>query len=553
MTGTGLTRNYEACVDAEGRSDMRISAKLFALAPLVVAAGLTVSFSERGRLEAADQDANRPAAKLEALELARRIDLEINKRLAAAQVKPSPLSEDAEFLRRAYLDVTGAIPPYEKVVAFLDSKEPDKRAKLVDELLASPPYARYMAGIWASKLIPRELASVGHNRTTMVEGLGRWFDDRFQKNQPWNQLVNELLTACGTQQENGAVILFVNPEIDKLTDAVGRLFLGVQLQCAQCHDDRLGRPWKRTDYWGVAAFFSKVKENRIKSDEAAKNGIAVGFTEELKVYKGSKPPKLPPTAKVVPPKFLDGEEPKLDPDAPYRPVFARWLTSADNPFFARSIVNRTWAHFFARGLVHPVDDMHADNPPSHPELLKELTDQFVAHDFDLHYLIRAICASQTYQRTSRGEEPGGKGTKNDAALFARMAIKDLTPRQLANSRNVLLGDKPPRGNGPKPVLYSNLIDEVDPTQSQGGIPDTLRMMNERSVDTLTKEIVDRLGRPPAGAVEENVDKLFLHILSRRPTADESKRLVGYVNGQQKRGYQDIAWALLNSAEFLLNH
>ena len=146
------------------------------------------------------------------------------------------------------------------------------------------------------------------------------------------------------------------------------------------------------------------------------------------------------------------------------------------------------------------------------------------------------------------------GTKSETALlFARMAIKDLTPRQLANSRNVLLGDKPPRGNGPKPVLYSNLIDEVDSREYQGGIPDTLRMMNERSVETLTREVVDRLGKPPAGPVEENVEKLFLLILSRRPTLEESKRLAGHVNRQRGRAYQDVAWALLNSAEFLLNH
>lgn len=214
------------------------------------------------------------SAKLDARALAKEIDRLIQARLDREEATPAARSQDAEFLRRVHLDLIGAIPSDDKTVAFLDTKDPDKRAKLVDELLASPQYSRYMAGIWASRLIPRELSSPGFNRNTMVERLGGWFDDSFQKNKPWNTLVCELLTATGRPEDNGAAVLFQNGEVDKLTDAIGRLFLGVQLQCAQCHNDRLGRAWQRTDYWGMAAFFFKVRENRTKNEGTP------GITEE---------------------------------------------------------------------------------------------------------------------------------------------------------------------------------------------------------------------------------------------------------------------------------
>jgi len=522
-----------------------LTASLAAIWPLLCA----------GSVQAADAEAK---PKLDAVALAKLIDREIQQRLGAEKVRAAPLADDAEFLRRVYLDIAGAIPPYEKTVAFLDSTEPDKRAKLVDELLNSPQYARHMAGIWASKLIPRELASVGMNRNTMVEKLGAWFDDAFQQNTAWDQLVRDLLTAKGLSDQNGAAMMFANPDVDKLTDIVGRMFLGVQLQCAQCHDDRLGRPWQRTDYWGLAAFFSKVRDNRMRGEEATKLGLERGITEQDAPRLPKR--KLPATAKVVPPKFLMGDAPTLDPAGAYRPALADWMTAPANPYFARSMVNRQWAHLFGRGLVNPIDDLHEKNEPSHPKLLQELTEQFVANGFDVKYLLRAICLSEAYQRTSK-IQLGGAGSVSDrskdqldrvAELFGRMAVKDLRPRQLASCREVLAPKK--MGNGPKPLLYADLIEDVDPAEFRKGIPDTLVLMNARDTGTFLKDLSGRLVPAKSGkSIEKNIEIVYLHIVSRRPTAEETKRLAGYVERQGARAYQDISWALLNSAEFLLNH
>lgn len=252
------------------------------------------------------------------------------------------------------------------------------------------------------------------------------------------------------------------------------------------------------------------------------------------------------------PKFLTGEEPKLDPAGPYRPALADWLTSQKNPYFAKSMVNRQWAHLFGRGLVNPVDDLHDKNPPSHPELLDLLTEQFVANDFDVKYVLRAICVSETYQWTSKFSATDASKDKG-AVLFARMAVKDLTPRQLTNAREVLAAKKK-QGNGPKPLLYSDLIEDVDATEFRKGIPDTLMLMNAKDTGQFVKDLANRLVPNKNGkSAADNVEVLYLTILSRRPTSEETKRLTGYIDRQGNRSYQDVCWALLNSAEFLLNH
>ncbi len=531
--------------NARKRLNHRLIPKPSALALFSVVL-LTLVFLEKSSARA--EERAKSVTPLDAGMLARAIDEHIDKRLAAEKIQPGPRSADAEFLRRAYLDLAGSIPTSEKTVAFLDSGDPDKRARLIDELLAGPQHSRHMAGIWASRLIPRELASVGMNRNTMVEKLGAWFDDGFQKNTAWDKLVRDLITAKGVPDENGAAMLFVNPDVDKLTDAVGRMFLGVQLQCAQCHDDRLGRSWKRADYWAMAAFFFKVRDNRMRAEEAAKLGLERGITEQDAPRSPKR--KLPATATVVPPKFLAGAEAKLVSAAPYRPALAEWMTAPTNPYFARSMVNRQWAHLFGHGLVTPVDDLHDKNPASHPELLQLLSEQFIAHGFDVKFVLRTICLSDAYQRTSisRESEEYDRATE----LFARMAVKDLTLRQLKNAREVMLPKK--QGNGPKPLLYADLIEDADATEFRKGIPDTLIQMNAKETGAFLKDLTARLvpvksAKPAA----ENLETIYLHILSRRPTAEEIQRLKGYVERQGVRAYPDICWALLNSAEFLLNH
>ncbi len=493
-------------------------------------------------------------------DLARRIDTRINEQLAAEGIKASPLAGDAEFLRRVYLDITGVIPPADKATAFLASKDPNKRAKVIDELLASPQYGRHMADVWQALLFPHN----SDNRRLSESPLVDWLRKGFNENKPWDQFVSELITASGPVDKNGAVTFFLaNPTPDKLTDLTSKLFMGVQLQCAQCHNHPFTK-WKQTEYWGMAAFFTKVKANG-RPNAAAKNGTVLAVSEEGK----GRRTKLPESAKVVPAKFFQGEQPSLSANEPYRPVLARWLTSADNPFFARAMVNRMWGQFFGRGFINPVDNMTEDNTASHPELLKELAEQFAANGFDLKDLIRAICTSQTYQRSSKP----AAGNDKDTTLFSHMAVKPLSPEQLYDSLKLVLGEparapkagpgrkgaaNQPRGAGANPrnqfVTFFQVDESVDQTEYQAGIPQALRLMNSGEFNTERAAVLARVEKPgqmPAVVIQQ----LYLATLTRRPTPAEAQRLTGYVakTHDRHKAYSDILWALLNSSEFALNH
>lgn len=316
----------------------------------------------------------------------------------------------------------------------------------------------------------------------------------------------------------------------------------------------------------MAAFFTKVHANG-RAKAAAKNGLTLAVSENFKV-KGKRA-KLPESAKIVPAKFFQGEEPKLSANEPYRPVLARWLTAVDNPFFARAMVNRMWGQLFGRGFVNPVDNMHEDNPASHPELLKDLADQFAANDFDLKYLIRAICNSQTYQRSSKP----AAGNNQDTTLFSHMAVKPLSPEQLYDSLKLVLGEpvkapsarkgkkaagpsKKGASNNPRDrfVTFFQVEEGADQTEYQAGIPQALRLMNSGEFNTARAAVLARVEKSspaPAGVVQ----RLYLAVLTRRPTTAETQRLTAYVakNRDHHKAYSDLLWALLNSSEFALNH
>ncbi|HKI30628.1 MAG TPA: DUF1549 and DUF1553 domain-containing protein [Gemmataceae bacterium] len=497
-----------------------------------------------------------PAAdKPDAAKLAHCIDRDIEQKLAAEKVAASPRADDAEFLRRAALDVTGVIPPAERVTAFLDSKDPARREKLIDELLASPQYGRHMADVWQHLMLPRD----SDNRRLQPGPFVTWLEESFNANKPWDRTVREVLTATGSQDESPAVTYFLaNPTVDKQTDSVARLFLGTQLQCAQCHNHPFTK-WKQDDYWAMAAFFLKVRPDRL--NPGAKPGNSPGVSEDGK----GRPPRLPEAARTVPAKFFQGEQPRLDRNAPYRPVLADWIASPKNKFFARAMVNRTWGQFFGRGFVNPVDDLREDNVSSHPELLQDLADAFAASGFDLKFLVKAICLSETYNRTSR---PASANEK-DVMLFSHVAVKPLTPEQLYDSLNVVLGS--PRGGearggkgqggrrlggGPREqfIAFFAADEGALATEYHAGIPQALRLMNAPQMNNTNAVAAAfaRGDRSPAQVIEQ----LYVSALSRRPTAEETKRLTAYVekhDGAARQAYGDVVWAVLNSSEFALNH
>lgn len=493
--------------------------------------------------------------RLSAERLAQRIDRLIADRLAAEKVPASPRCSDEEFVRRVYLDLAGRVPTAEQAARFLDSKEPNRRARLIDELLADANFGKHQADVWQALLLPR----LGENRRLMqwYPNLTKWLEERFNQNAPWSETVKALLTASGPVDQPNPVIYWVaNPTVDKVTDNISRLFLGVQLECAQCHNHPF-TDYKRDEYWGMAAFFLKVAPDG-NPKGAAKKGGSISISE-----RGRQPnrKRLPDSAKIVPAKFLQGEQPALRPADLARPVLADWLATPTNPFFARAMVNRVWHGLFGRGIVMPVDDMHEGHPPSHPELLTELSRQFAASGFDVKYLVRAICNSDTYQRSSKPH-----GTNADAApeLYARMAIRPLSPAQMYDSLQqiVAAGGQGPgarRGKAARQapnareafVTFFQVEDNGDPTEYQTGIPQVLRLMNapvtnNAGLGPVVRDSADR---------DRALEKLYLTVLARRPTAEERDRVAAYLRtntGEPRNAHAGVLWALLNSSEFALN-
>jgi hypothetical protein len=491
----------------------------------------------------------------DAAALAKVIDAEVNRKLTEAKLPVSGRATDEEFLRRVYLDITGVIPPADKAKAFLDDPGADKRAKLIDELLADPHFGRRMADIWTAKLFPKE----SNNRFVLKEPLYKWLEEEFNKNPGWDKFITSLVTATGTVAENPAVTYFLaNRSVDKLTDTTAQHFLGIQLQCAQCHNHPF-TTWKQTEYWGMAAFYSKVKADNPKNAKKGGDNTAIGVTEgngrtRLKDF-------FPESAKNVSAKFLGGDEPPLGAKDAYRPALARWMVSADNPFFAKAMVNRTWAHLFGRGFINPVDDMLPEHVASHPELMEALARHVATTGgFDLKYLIKAICLSDAYQRTSKPLP----GNKEDKALFSHTTVKVLSPEQLYDSLAQVTGNlrnvKAPKGGvgakGPRQGARDQFVnfflagaETTSALDYEAGIPQALRLMNSPIANNAAsvRALVGRDVRP-----EEAIEKLYLATLSRRPTAEEKKDLTVYVERVgANTAYGDILWAVLNSSEFTL--
>jgi hypothetical protein len=488
--------------------------------------------------------------------LAKVIDAEVMKKLADAKLTESARATDEEFLRRVYLDIAGTIPTAEKARAFLDDKSPDKRAKLIDELLADPHFGRRMADIWTAKLFPRD----SNNRFVQKDPLYKWLEEQFNKNTPWDKFVSSMVTATGTVTENPAVTYFIaNRSVDKLTDTTAQHFLGIQLQCAQCHNHPFTE-WKQTEYWGMASFYSKVRADNPKNPNKGADNSTIGVTEGN--VRTKQKDFFPESAKNVPAKFLGGDTPNLSDKEPYRPALAKWMVSPENPFFARAFVNRTWAHLFGRGFINPVDDLLAENDASHPELLDSLAVHVsTTGEFDLKYLIKAICLSDTYQRTSKP----AANNKDDRKLFSHVNVKVMSPEQLYDSLTQVTGnvrDKGPKGqvgtvqkgqrNGPREQFVNFFLagaETTSPIDYEAGIPQALRLMNSPIANNTAsvRAIVGNTSKP-----EEAIERIFLTTLSRRPTAEELKNLTAYVDRVGGiTAYGDILWAVLNSSEFTL--
>lgn len=496
--------------------------------------------------------AARPSSGADAAALARQIDDLIQARLDSEGLPRVSQADDAEFLRRVSLDLHGVVPSAERTARFLDDNDPDKRAALIDELLVSPRFGEYLGDVWRGRLI----SPLANEQRMQPDRFADWLAERFN-NDRWDRTVFDLLTATGKIDENPAVTYLIDGRhplgVTDLTDLSSRYFLGVRLNCAQCHDHPFVA-WTREDYWGMAAFFTQIQTpGRPKmvyqagvQDNPRVTLASLADADMLEGYLSR------------PPTFLGGETFDSD-NEPYRRTLAAWMTSTENPYFARAAVNRMWWHFFGRGIVNPVDDMHSGNFPSHPDLLDLLSREFVASGFDLKFLCRAILNSRTYQQTSRpGDQPD-----EEARLFARMSIKVLTAEQLYDSLVEILG--PPAktpginarfGSRHEFTQFFAADGDPEPTRYDRGIPHVLRLMNSpqfagRSLSALVSKTTSS-SRP----ADEVIDQLFLAILARRSTPDERQLALDQrssADTSPDSAYRELAWALLMSSEFSLNH
>jgi hypothetical protein len=489
------------------------------------------------------------------------VDREWAKALETAKVPASPEADDAEFLRRASLDLTGRIPTYERTVAFLASTDPNKRRELVDELLASREFGVNFGQKWRLLIMPRDTGS----SKQPADRFTPWLADQLAADRPWSEIVTELLTTEGDFFRDASATLFLanneesSPKPSLLAASVGRLFLGVQVGCAECHNHPFAE-WTQDEFWGLAAFFGRVRK-KSKGDarlteDPPENAARVVFVVPEGAGKFS--------GQAVAPRFLNGGSPEVTETTSLRPALAAWLTSRENPYFAKATVNRIWAQLFGRGIVQPVDDFRAENAPSHPELLNALAREFVESGFEVKHILRAICNSRAYQRTSRPLPEN----EADTTLFSRAAVKVMAPEMLYDSLHVVLNTrtKPVERGGKKPNGFVLTIEprdafvrsfarsaEVDlGEQFAYGVPQLLRLLNAPEYNILPPFIADQIG---AGTSQVKlIETLYLVALSRWPTSQEVERMQRLMGtNATEQSYAGALWVLLNSSEFVLNH
>jgi hypothetical protein len=487
------------------------------------------------------------------------IDQRIDTKLERLKIQPSSVADDAAFLRRVSLDLTGLLPTPEAVRAFVADPAPSraKRSKMIDRLIASQAYVDHWTVKWGD-LLQSSRKYLGEKGAYEFQ---QWIRDSVASNKPYDKLVHELLTSRGSSYDDPAANFFrVTREAKPTMEKTTQVFLGVRMVCAQCHDHPFER-WTQTQYYQMAAFFSAV---------GLRAGYEVG--EEIVFdQRSGYEMKHPKDGHLVKPEFmlpLDQPLPVPD-DQRRRDALAQWLTSKDNPFFAKAIANRVWSYFFGRGIIEPVDDIRASNPATNPALLEALTNDVLDHNFDLQQLMRTITNSRAYQTSFTTNE----WNQNDRDNFSHAMPRRLSAEELMDAVSSAAGARPHFPEVPEDTKAEQL---VDPHIGQEGfldvfgrppresscecerrsdfsLPQALNLVNGK---TISDAVADPKGRVAKlvlsgkgdGAI---VEELYLASLSRLPSAAESDLGVKYLAGGSKAGRaQDLLWALLNSKGFL---
>lgn len=501
------------------------------------------------------------------------IDRHVNAKLRRMKILPSDLCGDAEFLRRAYLDLTGLPPKTEKVRSFLDDKTPskEKREKLVDELLASRDYVEFWANKWAD-LLQCNSENLGEKSVWLYRD---WIRQQISKNTPYDKMVRDLLTAKGSSYENPAVnYLRVLREPGKMTEDVTQTFLGVRFNCNKCHDHPFEK-WTQNQYYEMGAYFAQVgfKKGQVGQRVIfAEAGGSFQITEEEVVYRkpGGGEVKHLKTDEVVAPKVPVGEAKQTATDGDRREPLVDWLTSKENPFFAKSMANRVWSYFMGRGIIDPVDDIRASNPPSNPELLEALSTEFVKSDFDLRKLMKTICLSRTYQLSI----VKNKWNEDDTINFSHAVPRRLSAEQMVDALAAATGTKAKLAGVPSGMraveIPDGMVQGNDFLQLFGRPKRQSACECERSSNLTLSHALSLINGPTISEAvnakdsriaklaetekddQKLVEEIYLSCLSRPPTEKERKAVEFKADSNRVEVAQDLAWALLNSPSFLFN-
>jgi hypothetical protein len=485
---------------------------------------------------------------------------------------PSQLCSDEQFLRRLSLDLTATLPTPTQVQAFLADKDPHKRDKLVDRLLDSEEYSYYFANKWADILRVKRRNQPGRARGTFA--FHDWIRSAIAQDKPYDVFARAILGASGDEVTNPPTVWYKelqNPE--QFVDDTAQVFLGLRLACAQCHHHPYEK-WSQDDYWGIAAFFGRVARRNVQEPGVANQQPGSGRVVIYSRSRGNVTNKRTGQAAVMKP--LDGKPMEVSSYDDPRQKLVDWMVDPQNPFFARAVANRYWAHFFSRGLVDPLDDMRVTNPPSNPELLDALAKDLVDHKYSLKHLIATICKSRTYQLDSTPNE----FNKHDKQNYARYYPRRMSAEVLLDAVNLVTDSPSPFGGLPQdkyaPKRAIMLPDESFPSYfldvfgrpqrisacecervSEANLAQALHLLNSDEIQQKVARAggrADKLAKDPRPDVEK-VDELFLWAFARKPTEEQRNKALEHIAknaANKKLAYENILWALLNTKEFLFN-
>jgi hypothetical protein len=486
--------------------------------------------------------------------LTSRVDAVLADRWAEAKIRPVAVADDGEFLRRVSLDLIGKIPTAAETLDFLDDPSKDKRLALVERLLDSPAYTTRATEIWRRLLLPE--ADTEDTARQVAGNFEAWLRRKVIEEAGYDRIVREILTAKLNRQDPDSAVGRLDPsptayylakerKPENLAAGVARVFLGIRLECAQCHNHPFAR-WKREQFWSLAAFFAEVPPEGPENAVIARRARDAAPRREL---------TIPGTKKVVTASHLDGSTPAWRPRAETREILAEWVTSPDNPYFARAVVNRVWARFFGVGLIEPVDDLDGEAGSELSGLLDELAGQFRTHGYNLKFLIRVLTATRAYNLSSVANQ-----AESTTPMFAAMPVRGLSPGQLFDSLTQATGAEARDARARFLELFANR--EERSVEAETTIIQALTMMNgsyiEGATNPETSQVLGAIVKAPFLDTPGRIETLYLATLTRRPRPDELALLVRFVERRKTaedkdKAIADIFWAILNGPEFHLNH